>query len=440
MRAPHAVLCLALFLAALMPGLASAEDRRSRFFDECLTPGPTRFTPEFDAYSADAYVVNKLELVEALPRAARERGRPLRASLIVGPHGMLWTYSVFTFVQEGQWIRVNALVMPHARITGKSTGLLSPREFADLSAQLRGLSFARSARDTNALRAQIEAQQKAEQASKRPEIEPEWMYELLFAEFEPEAPLVFGSFRGKEHGELADLIEELTAGLKPTYEHGQRVPGAKRRTNWVMGAGPFIGFQHAPLPGLNRKLAQLGYAALDAAEHWLGLGFEASWHRLRLGYELALAPRRLAPHVGGAQTRVSFSRERVVLRVGYDVWVEPEFRVFPLLGLRAGSSRLSGGSEAAPLARAPRVERARPLELDQDVTSIELALGFDGHIPLRRRVDGVWLIVGARVGHVLGSWTGRWEVDDRGGFDGLPAAPESSFFGMFVLGLGVEPP
>jgi hypothetical protein len=434
----QAVACFVLVCVTLLPASAAAEPWQSRFLDECLTPGPTQFTPEFDAYHVDSYSVNKLELVETLPRAARGRGLRLRALLIVGPLGSLWSYSVFTFLVERGGIRINALAMPHARITEKSTALLTPHQFSLLSEHLRQLSFVRAVRDPGALQAEL-----SKQRSELAEPELEWQYKLLFTEFEPEqSPLLFGDFNGlfggTEQEELSAVLRRLTDGLKPTYEHGLRYPGAVRHRPWMVSAGPLFVFQHDPLPALNRGLAERGYAGFDADAHWFGLGVEASWRRLRFSYDLALSTPRVARHASGA--RAHFSRRRIAVRVGYDVLAQPDFRLFPLLGLREGVASLSGGSEAAPLARAASSDRAGSIELEQSFDSVELALGFEGYIPLSRWIYKPWLVAGARVGYVIESSHRRWEADGKGGFGALPGAPESSFFGLFMLGIGVEAP
>jgi len=66
--------------------------------------------------------------VRGLQAEATACGVRLRAALIVGPVGPLWTFHVAWLVQEPEGVRVNSLVMPHARITGKATGLIGSVE------------------------------------------------------------------------------------------------------------------------------------------------------------------------------------------------------------------------------------------------------------------------------------------------------------------------
>lgn len=97
---------------------------RSAFLTEVLFAEPTARTPRFDDYTTDSYHVRKLDLVTGLEEQSRSCGLRLRAVLIVGPVGMLWSYHIAALIDEGDQIRINTLVMPHARITGKASGLV----------------------------------------------------------------------------------------------------------------------------------------------------------------------------------------------------------------------------------------------------------------------------------------------------------------------------
>ncbi len=116
------------------PGCAPGDSVPSRagFFHEALFPEGTTRTPRFDDYTAGSYHVNKLDLVEGLPAQATLCGVRLKALLVVGPVGLLWQYNVATVIEEGAQLRVNALAMPHARITGKATGTLAREDAAAL--------------------------------------------------------------------------------------------------------------------------------------------------------------------------------------------------------------------------------------------------------------------------------------------------------------------
>lgn len=97
---------------------------RDAFLAEVLFAEPTARTPRFNDYTTDSYHVRKLDLVTGLEEQSRLCGLRLRAVLIVGPVGMLWSYHIAALIDEGDQVRINTLVMPHARITGKASGLV----------------------------------------------------------------------------------------------------------------------------------------------------------------------------------------------------------------------------------------------------------------------------------------------------------------------------
>ncbi|HYP98407.1 MAG TPA: hypothetical protein VER96_07020 [Polyangiaceae bacterium] len=109
---------------------------RAAFFEEVLFPERTVRTPRFDAYTKGSYIVKKLDSVSGLREQATVCGVRLRAALIVGPVGPLWAFHVASLVQDSDGVRVNSLVMPHARITGKATGLVSAAEASALLDEL----------------------------------------------------------------------------------------------------------------------------------------------------------------------------------------------------------------------------------------------------------------------------------------------------------------
>lgn len=107
---------------------------RRAFLTEVLFAEPTTRTRRFDDYTTDSYHVRKLDLVTGLEEQSRLCGLRLRAVLIVGPVGMLWSYHIAALTDEGDHVRVNTLVMPHARITGKGSGVVPPALAAELLA------------------------------------------------------------------------------------------------------------------------------------------------------------------------------------------------------------------------------------------------------------------------------------------------------------------
>jgi hypothetical protein len=98
------------------------------FIQELLDPRATPRTPDFDDYTEGSYHVNKLNLLSSLRESASENPSLLGVA-VTGPYGPLWAYEVALFGRDGAWVRVNWLVMPHARITYKATRTLSSVEF-----------------------------------------------------------------------------------------------------------------------------------------------------------------------------------------------------------------------------------------------------------------------------------------------------------------------
>ena len=89
---------------------------------EVLFAAPTARTPRFDAYTPGSYGVDKMDLVRGLADMAAQCKVSLQGVLVLGPVGPLWAYYVVPFITDGRGVRVNALVIPHARITSKGTG------------------------------------------------------------------------------------------------------------------------------------------------------------------------------------------------------------------------------------------------------------------------------------------------------------------------------
>jgi len=128
--------CLAPFLSAFLLSAISAnatdwEPSRDNFFREVLFAKATSVTPLYNDYTVGSYHASKTGLLKGLPEMAKKEGLELRGLIVVGPVGPLWAYHVVAFIEEGNVIRVNSLTMPHARITYKSTGTISPKLYND---------------------------------------------------------------------------------------------------------------------------------------------------------------------------------------------------------------------------------------------------------------------------------------------------------------------
>lgn len=100
------------------------------FIQEVLYGTGSGRTPLFHDSSA-SYHVQPRALLERLPVEAAIHGLHLSAAVVLGPYGGLWAYEVFAFLEEASCIRVNRVVMPHARITYKGTACLPKPEVAE---------------------------------------------------------------------------------------------------------------------------------------------------------------------------------------------------------------------------------------------------------------------------------------------------------------------
>jgi hypothetical protein len=128
-----------LLLVTVAPS-ALAEDSkptREAFLGEVLDAKPTAVTSKFDDYTPGSYHIDNNDLLKGLTEEAPKRKLVLRAVLIFGPMpDPLWTSYVTVFIKEKDGVRVNHLVMPHARITQKGTGLLPVDRYEKLMAGL----------------------------------------------------------------------------------------------------------------------------------------------------------------------------------------------------------------------------------------------------------------------------------------------------------------
>jgi hypothetical protein len=114
------------------------------FIGEVLDAKPTDTTPKFDDYTPGSYHIIKQDLLEGIVEQAAERNLGLRGMLIAGPmRDPLWTYVVVVFLREGDKVRVNLLVFPHARITYKATGLVTADRYNKWAAEVHKSSLLR---------------------------------------------------------------------------------------------------------------------------------------------------------------------------------------------------------------------------------------------------------------------------------------------------------
>jgi hypothetical protein len=175
---------------------------RDAFFREILTARPSEITPLFDDYTHGSYHVDKLDVADGLPAAAAACGLKLRGLLLVGPAGMLWSYHVAALIEEGDAIRVNSLVMPHARITGKGTGVIEMSEATTLLHDIERQSLVRPGRPVIQKRADG----------------PDFSYRLLLVIYDHREPSYFHADFNEfqESAALSDLLARVNALLGKT--------------------------------------------------------------------------------------------------------------------------------------------------------------------------------------------------------------------------------
>lgn len=118
------------------------------FFLELLDPMPRNTSGSFHSYSEDSYSVDKIDFWRKFPGFARQRGYDPKAVLIVGPVGVLWTYYVFALLEEENGTRINEVVFPHGRLTGKQTIVLGEAEARAWLSKIESINGVRSVDST----------------------------------------------------------------------------------------------------------------------------------------------------------------------------------------------------------------------------------------------------------------------------------------------------
>jgi hypothetical protein len=133
-----------MFLAvAVLSGLMGRDEdpmpTRADFIREVFDARPSPLTPKFHD-APKGYHVIKDDLLKGLVEEAEKRKLDLRGVVIAGPMSVdpLWTYTVVAFIREGDKIRVNLLVFPHARLTYKSTRLVTTERYEKWVAEMQG--------------------------------------------------------------------------------------------------------------------------------------------------------------------------------------------------------------------------------------------------------------------------------------------------------------
>ena len=136
----HAQMFVAI--AVLVGQIARDDDpmpTRADFIREVFDAKASPLTPKFHD-EPKCYHVIKEDLLKGLVEEAEKQKLDLRGVVIAGPMKLdpLWTYMVVAFIREGDQVRVNLLVFPHARITYKSTGVVTAERYEKWVAEMQG--------------------------------------------------------------------------------------------------------------------------------------------------------------------------------------------------------------------------------------------------------------------------------------------------------------
>ena len=193
---------------------ASEGPSRQAFFHEVLFSRKSARTHLYDDYTEGSYHASKLDLARGLPAEGERCGVRLRGLLLFGPAGPLWSFHVLAFLDEGDQVRVNSLLMPHARITGKGTVLVA-RDTAE--ALVRHVS-------TSSL---VRAGLPTWPATATDEIENDFSYDLLLVRYTEGAPqywhaslpmLAADEAQANQVEQLVAPVNRLLAQSTRTYE------------------------------------------------------------------------------------------------------------------------------------------------------------------------------------------------------------------------------
>jgi hypothetical protein len=118
------LLCSEARPATTCAPIADDDLSRRAFLREVLFASKSPRTPRFED-GPDIYQLDPKDMTFALGAEARQCGLQLEGAVVLGPVGELWTYWVIALVRDGDDdVRVNVVVVPHARITMKRTALL----------------------------------------------------------------------------------------------------------------------------------------------------------------------------------------------------------------------------------------------------------------------------------------------------------------------------
>jgi len=198
-----------LLLSGLLVHAQEPKPTRGAFICEVLDAKPTAVTPKFDDYTPGSYHIVKEDLLKGLIEESEKRGLDLRGVIVAGPmRDPLWTYYVTAFFREGDKVRVNLLIFPHARITYKSTGLIENERYERWVADLRGTGM-------------LQDEPPAEVRDEEDPVKRDQGYTLLLASRADGGDCRVGYADTLAHEEkleeFQDLLNSIFEGMEQTY-------------------------------------------------------------------------------------------------------------------------------------------------------------------------------------------------------------------------------
>jgi len=211
MNYPHTPILRLVVAASAVIALAlpcradDGQPTREAFLGEVLDAKPTPVTSKFNDYTPGSYHINKEDLLKGLIEEAKKRKITLRAFTILGPlpFDPLWRSQVIVFIQDDKKIRVNSLVMPHARITLKSTGLITADQFK---------KWRDGVLDTGALKKEVP---RADEKKDKPQPFDSQFLLVMWSEDGKTQEIHYGDIVKDKKDEKAEkLVEQYNATLK----------------------------------------------------------------------------------------------------------------------------------------------------------------------------------------------------------------------------------
>jgi hypothetical protein len=235
------------------------------------------------------------------------------------------------------------------------------------------------------------------------------------------------------------LLLALGLLLDPAGAEGQRP--RRGRPPMQGGAGFFtVGAQWLDLDGLNQQLVAAGYPAFGEDVLALGGSGHGFHQRLLLGGsgQALLSPSETSLD-GAFRSRLSGGYGHFDL--GYAIVAAPRARLYPMLGIGGGATRLEITERSSPgfdeVLRSPR----RGARLTRGSFILDTSLGLDVRVTARRRENGVGgFAIGVRGGYTFTPLQTEWHLDESSDVAGGPdAGLQGPYVRLMLGGWGERP-